>query len=225
MDKIGYRNILIQYINGQESEQPILTEQITRYVVEQTGLDNTAVKKAVNVNMTRLEKTGCIARVAKGVYCRRIKTAFGYYTPDRETLFCRQLLFDMDGVIGYETGLSALNRIGLVSQMPNHRCIATNLYTKKVPSDICIEIRKPSTYVNGTNYRYLQLLDVVQNLDSAPVDAAKPAEVIRGVARELNLNTDMLILAARKYYSRKTLIRTIDIMLEERFGCPFQTAY
>lgn len=214
MDKIGYRNILIQYINGLEPEQPILTEQITRYVVEQIGLDKTAVKKAVNVNMARLEKTGYIVRVAKGVYCRRIKTAFGYYTPDRETLFCRQLLFDADDVIGYETGLSALNRIGLVSQMPNHRCIATNLHTKRVPPDIRIEIRKPSTYVNGTNYRYLQLLDVVQNLDSAPVDAAKPAEVIRGAAKEQNLNTDMLILVARKYYSQKTLVRTIDIMLE-----------
>lgn len=213
MDKIGYRNMLIQYIDGQELEKPILTEQITQYVVEQTGLDKAAVKKAVNVNMARLERTGYIARVAKGIYCRRIKTAFGYYTPDRETLFCRQLLFGVGDVIGYETGLSALNRIGLVSQMPNRRCIATNLYTKKIPPDIQIEIRKPSTYVNSTNYRYLQMLDVVQNLDRVPVDAAKPTEVIRGAAKEMNLNTDMLILMARKYYSRKTLIRTIDIML------------
>ena len=42
------------------------------------------------------------------------KTAFGYYTPDRETLFCRQLLYDEDDVIGYETGLSVLNRLGLL---------------------------------------------------------------------------------------------------------------
>lgn len=31
------------------------------------------------------------------------------------------------------------------------------------------------------------------------------------------LNTDTLILLARKYYSNTILIRTIDIILEERY--------
>lgn len=214
-ENIGYRDILLQYINRQKAEQPILTEQLVQYAVEFTGLEKTAVRKAVNVNMARLEKAGHVARVEKGVYCRKIKTPFGYYTPDRETLFVRQLLFHVDDVIGYETGLSALNRMGLVSQMPKRKCIATNLYNKKIPSDILIEVRKPSTPINAVNYRYLQLLDAIQNLDSAPVDAAKPGEVIRGAARDMKLDTDTLILTARKHYNQKTLLRTIDIMLEE----------
>lgn len=37
--------------------------------------------------MARLEKEGQIMRLTKGIYCRRVKTAFGYYTPDKETLF------------------------------------------------------------------------------------------------------------------------------------------
>ena len=70
------------------------------------------------------------------------------------------------------------------------------------------------TVVNATNYRYLQLLDAIRDLDNAPVDTINPAEVVKGTARELELNTDMLILLARKYYGQKTLLRTIDIMLE-----------
>lgn len=215
MIKTGYRNILIRYINEAEPEQPILTEKIAKYVAEQTGLDKASVKKAVNVNMARLEKSGHIVRITKGIYCKRIKTAFGYYTPDRETLFCRQLLFDADNVIGYETGLSALNKMGLITQMPNHISIATNLYTKRIPSDVGIEVKKPSAYVNNMNYRYLQVLDIIRNLDYAPVDTARPAEVIRAAVREANLSIDMLILTARKHYSQKTLIRTIDILLGE----------
>lgn len=217
MEKTCYRNMLLQYINEQEPDQPILTEQVAKYVMLQTGQEKNKVKKAVNVNMARLEKANHVIRVSKGVYCRKIPTAFGYYTPNKETLFCKQLLYDADHIIGYETGLSALNRLGLVSQMPKRRYIATNLYTKKVPGNIQIEIRKPSAIVNETNYRYLQLLDIIRDIDSAPVDTSKPIEVIVGTARELRLNTEMLILMARKYYSQKTLLKTIDIMLEDHY--------
>ena len=92
--------------------------------------------------MARLEKADRITRIEKGVYCKKIKTAFGYYTPNKETLFCRQLLYDEDDVIGYETGLSVLNRLGLVSQIPKRKCIATNLYTKRVPAGMQVEIKK-----------------------------------------------------------------------------------
>lgn len=217
MEKIGYRNILLGYINEQEPEQPIVTEEITKYVIQQTGQREIDVKKAVNVNMVRLEKSGHIVRVSKGIYCRKIPTAFGYYIPNKEMLFCKRLLYEANRVIGYETGLSAMNRIGLVSQMPKRRYIATNLYRKKVPSDILIKIRKPPAVVNETNYRYLQLLDAISGMDEAPVDTTRPAEVIKNTARELGLNTEMLILMARRYYSQKTLLRTIDIMLEGQY--------
>ncbi len=214
MPNIGYKNLLIQYIETQEPDQPILTSRIAQYVAKITGLDETVVKKAVNVNMARLEKTDKIIRVGKGVYCKKIETPFGCYTPNKEMIFCKQLLYDEDDVIGYETGLSALNRIGLVSQMPKRKCIATNLYTKRVPAGIQIETRKPSTNINRLNYRYLQMLDVIREMDNAPVDAVKPEELLKGTIKELGLDTDILILMARKYYNPKILIKTIDIMLE-----------
>lgn len=213
MNNIGYRNLLIQYIDRQEADQPILTTQITKYVVKETGMDETDVKKAVNVNMARLERADKILRIEKGVYCKKIKTAFGYYTPNKEALFCRQLLYDEDDVIGYETGLSALNRLGLVSQMPKRKCIATNRYTKRVPAGIQVEIKRPSVNVNRSNYRYLQILDVIRDLDHAPVDAAKPEELLRGMVKTLELDTDILIFMARKFYNLGILIKTIDIML------------
>ncbi len=217
MNNIGYRNLLIQYIERQEPDQPILTSQVTQYIAEETGLDEAEVKKAVNVNMARLEKAGQIIRIEKGVYCKKIKTAFGYYTPNKETLFCKRLLYDEKDVIGYETGLSMLNRIGLVSQMPKRISIATNMYTKRVPVDIQVEIRRPSANVNRANYRYLQILDVIRDLGDAPVDAVKPEELIKGIVKSLELNTDILIFTARKYYNSKILIRTIDIMLGELY--------
>ena len=46
MNNIGYRNLLIQYIDRQEADQPILTTQITQYVARETGLDEADVKKS-----------------------------------------------------------------------------------------------------------------------------------------------------------------------------------
>ena len=213
MNNIGYRNLLIQYIDRQDADHPILTTQITKYVAKETGLDETDVKKAVNVNMARLERADKILRIEKGVYCKKIKTAFGYYTPNKEALFCKQLLYDEDDVIGYETGLSVLNRLGLVSQMPKRKCIATNRYTKRVPVGIQVEIKRPSVNVNRSNYRYLQILDVIRDMDHAPVDAAKPEELLKRTVKTLELDTNILIYMARKFYNPGILIKTIDIML------------
>ena len=215
--KVKYKDLILQYLTALNPDQMITTKQVVQYVAEQLHLEAAAVKKTVNVNMARLEKEGQILRLTRGVYCRKIKTAFGYYIPDKEILFCRQLLRNENGVIGYETGLSALNRIGLVSQMPKKRCIATNLHTKRIPKGMQIEIRKPLVMVNADNFRYLQILDVISQLDMAPVDTAKTAEIVRTAAHGFSLETDQLILLARKYYGQKTLVRTIDIMLEGKY--------
>ena len=215
--KVKYKDLILQYLTALNPDQMITTNQVSQYVAEQLHLEVAAVKKTVNVNMARLEKEGQILRLTRGVYCRKIKTAFGYYIPDKEILFCRQLLRNENEVIGYETGLSALNRIGLVSQMPKKRCIATNLHTKRIPKGMQIEIRKPLVMVNADNFRYLQILDVISQLDMALVDTAKTAEIVRAAAHGFSLETDQLILLARKYYGQKTLVRTIDIMLEGKY--------
>ncbi len=220
MNNIGYKEILLRYLNGQKTDQPILTSEAARYVAKETGLPVTNIKKAVNVNMARLEKSGRIARIEKGVYCRRIKTAFGYYTPNRETLFYRQLLYHEDEVIGYETGLSLLNRLGLVSQMPARRCFATNRYGRRVPNGMRIEVRKPVVKIDHSNYRYLQLLDAIRESENAPVDAEHPEALIREAAERMQLDPKLLILIARRYYHPKTLLKTIDIM----FGGLYETA-
>ena len=92
MEKTKYRDLIMRYLTALDPNQVITTEQVAQYVAEQLQLETATVKKTVNVNMARLEKEGEIARLTKGIYCRKVKTAFGYYTPDKETLFCKQLL-------------------------------------------------------------------------------------------------------------------------------------
>ncbi len=150
-------------------------------------LDAAMVKKTVNVNMARLEKEGQIMRLTKGIYCRRVKQHLDIILQIKKHFFVSSYFGKKNEIIGYETGLSALNRIGLVSQMPRRRCIATNLHTKRVPEGMQIEIRKPPIVVNSGNFRYLQILDAIRELDMAPVDTAKPIDVVRATVEEFTL--------------------------------------
>ncbi len=163
MSKKSYRDILTRYIQEHKVEDAILTDQVVQYAAEELGKDAAEVKKAVNVTMARLEKDEYVIRLAKGVYCKKVKTAFG------------------------------------------------------VPEGIQVEVRKPPIAVNSENYRYLQILDTIRDLDRAPVDAAHPVDILKNAVRTLTLDTDTLILLARKHYSNKILIRTIDIILEGRY--------
>ena len=58
MEKIKYRDLIMQYLTALEPDQTITTEQVAEYVAERLLLDTAMVKKTVNVNMARLEKRG-----------------------------------------------------------------------------------------------------------------------------------------------------------------------
>ena len=67
MEKIKYRDLIMQYLTALEPDQTITTEQVAEYVAERLLLDTAMVKKTVNVNMARLEKEGQIMRLTKGI--------------------------------------------------------------------------------------------------------------------------------------------------------------
>ena len=54
---------------------------------------------------------------------------------------------------------------------------------------------------------------MVRELDDAPVDAVRPEELLKGTVKTLELDTDVLIFMARKFYDPRVLIKTIDIVL------------
>ncbi|KMO86761.1 hypothetical protein AB840_06545 [Megasphaera cerevisiae DSM 20462] len=214
MKKTGYTSIVQTYIRQHDEKQPILTEQVSAYVAAVTYLDPAVVKRTVNVILARLEKQGDIVRITKGMYCKTINTVFGNYTPDADALYCNRFLRDAnDHIIGYETGLSGLNRLGFVTQMPAKRCIATNAYDKRIPKHWNITLRKPPIPITTNNHRYLQLLDVVQQLHTAPVDTVNPTRLVCDLIQTWKLDTNILIRMARQHYDYRVLCTTIDIVL------------
>lgn len=213
MATIYYKKNITEYLDTLPQEAPVTTDMVTSYMANRTGEPDDKVRKTVNVNLARLECEGVVSRIARGVYCKRIKTPFGDYVPGKDMIYGRWLVLNGDRVIGYETGLSLMNRLGLVSQIPRKKWIATNNYSLPVPKDVQIEIQKPRTTVTGENYKYLQILDIIDRMKESPVDAAEPEEILRKKTESAGLLPDRLILYARKFYPAKTLERTVDVIL------------
>ena len=90
--------------------------------------------------------------------------------------------------IGYETGLSVMNQMGLTTQMPNKGVIVTNAAKECVRTDkrLDIMIKPPKTPVTAENKYYLQTLDVLEMMDKAPIDEQQPYTLIAGGKNERN---------------------------------------
>lgn len=208
-----YKKNITKYLDTLPPEAPVTTDMVTAYMANLTGEPEDKVRKTINVNLARLERERVVSRITRGVYCKRINTPFGDYVPSKEMIYGRWLVMDGDSVIGYETGLSLMNHIGLVSQMPRRKRIATNNYSLPIPKDVDIEIQKPRATVTDDNYKYLQILDIIDIMDETPIDAAAPEEIIRDRTESAGLVPDRLILYARRFYPTKTLERTVDVIL------------
>ena len=163
--------------------------------------------RATAVCMKRLMDTGCVEglrRYEKGIYYRAEPTPFGESHVDRNRLIALKYT---DQHQGYEGGLSALHQVGLTSQMPNERVIVTNKAKAGTRQDrkLNITIRKPATRITADNIQYLQLLDMLDGLDRAPVDAEQPVRILKAYVAKHKLRWETLLAIAGRHYGTRTI--------------------
>lgn len=214
MEHAGYGYFISTYLNEIDFSKPIYTGQIAEQVAVHFHIEIQQAKGVVNNHLKRLADRGSLHRIEKGMYCKVKQTLFGELLPDMEKVLSEQLIFEGNQIIGYETGPSYSNKIGLCSWMPREQYIATNRYRKQIPNQVKIKVCRPTVEINTENYKYLQALDMIQGMDELPIDASDPERIIREMLVKNQLQNEILILLARKYYKQKTLFLTIDITLK-----------
>ena len=142
----------------------------------------------------------------KGVYYLTEATPFGEVGIDKERLIADKYLLPDNG---YETGAAMLHRLGLTSQLPKERCLATNkaIDCARMDAKLGVLIRPPKTKIDSHNKTYLQLLDVLDLMDKAPVDAPRPYALLANYIQRARLRYDLLLSLADRYYSKRTIIQ------------------
>lgn len=188
---------------------PIYTAQIAEQLSAAYQMDGKEAAAATAVAMKRIMDGAVLPELRcyqKGIYYRTSATLFGEVGINREQLIADKYLLPN---IGYETGFAVMHRMGLTSQMPRQRVLATNLAKDCARTDkrLGVTIRPPKTPVTAENKGYLQVLDVLEMLDKAPVDEEHPYETIAQYIRGKKLNYEMLLAFANNFYNKNTVLQ------------------
>ena len=214
MEKPGFGAEIVRAVNSLPDETIIRTEDIAQRLSQRFSLPLAQAKTVTNVKLKRMADKGEIKRLRKGAYCHFQQTPFGQVAPSAEAMMLRLLTVRDGRRIGYESGPSLCNRLGLGSLIPRDIEITTNSFGTHLPPDCHIRLRKPPTEVTDGNWRYLQFIDVVAALDKTPVDADHPEDVLRRFVHRQHLEPMTIIVTARRHYSQKTVLRLVDLFAE-----------
>lgn len=130
---------------------------------------------------------GKLIRFEKGVYYIPTETLLGQSKLDTKKVINKKYIFDGKDVIGYYSGITFMNMLGLSTQVPN----VLEIYTNKEPSRARevpvgsqkVMLRRSRTTVNRDNAATMSLLELMNFTDAQYYDDEKK-EIVRDFIRE-----------------------------------------
>ena len=153
---------LYEYLldNYKENEPIFLVD------IQIDGMTRTNVRQQVK----KLADTGKVKRFDNGIYFLPKKTIFksGSQLAPEKVLECKYLR-DKDKRCGYVSGLMFFNQMGLTTQIPMMYEVvsnkATNDYRETSLAKSRVIVRKPKVPITEKNYKVLQFLDMLKDVD------------------------------------------------------------
>ena len=210
------RNLVFYYIQNCEKNEPIFIEDIKEYII-QFYKDEEKEKIFNNVKeiLNRLNKENIIRTAYKGIYYIPKTNIFGEVPLANNKIIQYKYLTDKLGnVKGYITGAILFNKVGLTTQVPNiidivtNECKNNNKYENK---NLNVIIRKPKIEINNDNYKYLQLIDLIENKDNIYVEVDYIDEVIYNFIQENDLQFEKILRYARETNSKAVIEKLVSI--------------
>jgi hypothetical protein len=216
--KNNYSFYIRQWLETYPANAPFFTDELADNLAKHFNLGVSQAKHIVNTNLNRL--TGdLIIRFTKGIYYKPKTTVFGPTKVNPMMIISKMYVYDHGEVIGYETGPSLLQQLGLTTLLPKYRYIATNKFQQKgnrVIEDLGLVIRKPKTTVDHTNYQYLQVLDAVENKEDIFLHNDHLFKTFNDYITKNKLDYGKLIGLARKSYGKEVVLRISDLAASTR---------
>ena len=124
----------------------------------------------------------------------------------------KYLVDKFGNVKGYITGANFFNKVGLTTQVPNiidivtNECKNNNKYANKY---LNVAIRKPKIKINNENYKYLQLIDLIENKDNIYVEVDDMNEIIYNFIQENDLDFEKILKYARETNSKAVIEKMV----------------
>ena len=125
-------------------------------------------KEAVIKTLNRMAVAGKIIKLAKGKYYKPENTPFGNLQPN-QTQVVKDLLENDGKIIGYLTGYSIYNQLGLTTQVSNTIQIGRNETRPSLKRErYAISFIKQKNTITKENIPLLQILDAIRYIKKIP---------------------------------------------------------
>ena len=208
-----YINYVCEAINEMNIGTPIYVKDIAKKMARHYSIQEKNAALAASVAFKRIIDGNIVPQLRcyqQGIYYKAAVTPFGETKINKEQLIADKYILPD---IGYETGLSLMYQIGLTTQIPNERTIATNAARDcaRVDKKLGVIIKPPKVKITGKNKDYLQILDALELLDKAPVDEQEPYVIIAGQIKKRKLQYGELLAVAHDYYNKKTILQLANV--------------
>lgn len=158
----------------------------------------------IRVKLGRMVSDGVLRKAGKGRFYRPKASIFGEVLPSQEETV-KDLLWKGDTPIGYITGYSRWNQMGLTSQISGVIQIGINGVKKNLQRGIYpVRFIKQPNEITEDNIRFLVILDAINNIRKIP-DSTISASVDRLTAIIKQLKADeieKMTALAKKYPAR-----------------------
>lgn len=159
--------------------EPIMTEEISF-----NGYSKPWLYKELN----KLCESGKLVRYEKGVYYIPTETALGKSVLNPRKVIEKKYVSGVNGAIGYYSGITFLNKLGLTTQMPN----AIEIYTNKEMSQVRdvfvgkqkVTIRKARTEINEENVAILGFLELMNFVTASFFDEEKKNKICQYIKEQ-----------------------------------------
>ena len=125
-------------------------------------------KEAIIKALNRMVAAGKIAKLSKGKYYKPETTPFGTLQPDRSQVV-KDLLEENGKKVGYLTGYSIYNSLGLTTQLSNVIQIGKNVVRPAFKrGQYTISFIKQNNIITKENIPLLQILDAIRYIQKIP---------------------------------------------------------
>ncbi|MCF0237208.1 MAG: hypothetical protein HUK24_01305 [Sphaerochaetaceae bacterium] len=174
-------------------------------------------KDSLRHQISNLKKSGKIEAHSNGMFFIPKKSLLGLPSViSTDSVVVSKYIKHGDEIIGYYSGQTFANQIGVSLQVPMMKEIITNKSSAKVRvvniNKRDFQIRKPKVQVNNSNYKILQLLSLLESYDKlVDYEVVDADERIRNYAKINNISRNDLFNYADSFPKSLKTIKALGL--------------
>ncbi len=198
VEKMSRRKVIDFIFREYDLNTPIFTKEIYKEFKE---MNRNTIRSIIN----RLVKNKELERISSGIYALPNRNSLmGEPIISTFEIINKKYLSTKNDVVGYISGINFANKIGLTTQTASVELIISNRVSNKRReveiNNSRIIVNSPRVKITKNNYKLLQVLDILNNLDSySELNFDETSQIINEYLLDMDISTKEIANIVKTY--------------------------